>query len=80
MSGCLTSQFKGETWPFPPAPNLKEVSIVPIKEVDMDNIDGGSYLSNEDALNLTDNIDEIKAYVEKLESLINKMKDYYNAK
>jgi len=78
LSGCLTSQFKGETWPFPPAPNLKEVSIVPIKEVD--NYDEGFYLSNKDAVNLTDNIDEIKAYTEKIEALINKMKDYYNAK
>jgi hypothetical protein len=37
-------------------------------------------MDRKDANNLVDNVDELKAYIEKLEIQIKKMKKYYGAK
>jgi len=73
LGGCiLPSQFGGEKWDLPSKPDIKQISIAPV--------DDGYFMNREQAANLVDNVDELKAYVEKLEALVEKMKDYYNAK
>ena len=78
LSGCTTFNYGGERWPSPPKPQVKPVLILPIKDANIK--DSGFYLSSECATNLVDNVDELKAYIEKLEIMIKEMKKYYRAK
>ena len=59
-----------ETWDLPPKPILEKVNFVPTE-------DGNFIVASSDAEKLANNIDELKAYIEKMELLIDKMKDYY---
>ena len=77
FSGCK-SVNGNINWPSPPKPFIKEVVVIPVNEANIR--DDGFYMSNEDANNLADNVGELRAYNEKLEVLINKMKKYYGAK
>jgi len=79
-SGCLTLNSGSNKWPIPERPSKLPVEIIPIAEVKDGPINTGFYLSSKDARNLVDNVDELKAYVEKLEALIKKMKKYYGDK
>jgi len=57
---------------------MKPVSIVRVEESDVKR--DGYYMDRETAKNLADNIDSLKAYVEKLELLVGKMAEYYGDK
>jgi len=68
---ALTSchSLRGQkTWDLPPKPNLKTITFEQIAKVK--NPTNGFFLSNEQAVSLANNIDELKAYIEKLELLI----------
>jgi len=80
MAGCLTSQSSID-WVEPQKPELVKVSFISIVDVSESDIkDGGFYIRVEDAKKLANNVDELKAYNEKLEVLIREMKKYYDAK
>ena len=72
-SGCLTifGPSTKEEWPLPDKPSFKQVHY--------ETVENGILLSEKDASILVDNIDELKAYVLKLEALIEEMKKYYEA-
>lgn len=77
--GCSTFNFsKKDVWPIPPKPIIKHVNIIPVSESNVQS--DGFYLSRTNAVNLADNMDELKAYILKLELLIDKMGEYYGAK
>lgn len=78
LSGCATTNFGGEKWKMPNGPEMLPVSAIPIPCAKVE--DGGYYLSEKDAENLADNVDELKAHVKKLNVLIRKMKKYYGSK
>ena len=69
MTGCLTSREPSFEWPRPAQPTL-----VP---VDMEEVEGGFFISYTQATNLANNVDELKAYTEKLELLVEEMQEYY---
>jgi len=76
LSGCYgCSTFYPtlkEQWTLPPKPKTEKVKI--------DKINNGFYLTANDAKKMADNVDELKAYIEKLEILVREMAKYYNAK
>jgi hypothetical protein len=67
--GCATRQDRKANWELPPKPQLVSVDFEPMRD--------GYYVSVDGATNLADNVDELKAYIEKLELLIEKMQKYY---
>ena len=70
LSGCQTIFGRtSKQWPLPPKP---ETSRIEYKDVN-----GGYFISEEDSVKIANNIDELKKYIEKLEALIDSMKDYY---
>ncbi len=76
--GCSTVRNGREQWPNPSLAQALPVEIIPMK--DAQGISAGFWISNKDAKNLVDNVDELKAYIEKLEVQIKKMKEYYGDK
>jgi len=77
LTGCLAPGSTIE-WSVPPKPEMEEVIFLPVNQADIK--DNGFYISNEGAYNLANNIDELKAYNEKMELLIKEMKKYYGDK
>lgn len=79
LSGCsiFTPSFK-ETWELPPKPKTQKLNIEKVKP-DFIYLDG-FYMSQQEAKKLADNVDELKAYIEKMEILVREMSKYYNAK
>jgi len=71
---CSTCKQSGEEWPTPEVPISRKIAIVPLEN------NNGYFLSTKDAESLAGNIEELKAYIEKLETLIKAMKKYYKAK
>lgn len=69
VNGCLTTSPTIENWPLPPKPQAWSVNF--------QKIDNGYRISEEDAIKLANSVDELKAYIKKLEILIEKMKGYY---
>ena len=72
--GCRTQNIRSsmynEVWVLPEKPQLSKVDgFTPVN--------GGFFIDKENANKLVDNVDEMKAYIEKLELLISKMKEYY---
>lgn len=78
LTGCATFRSNGEKWTIPSEPEMKSVEVVPVKEVQIEY--DGFYLTREHATNLVNNIDELKAYIEKLKLLIKKMEKYYGSR
>ena len=66
--GCTTTG-SNQTWKLPPKPNLQKVNIVVGKE--------DCRMSLEDGERLASNVEELKAYTEKLEVLVDEMVRYY---
>jgi hypothetical protein len=69
--GCRTPTAQ-ITWPMPPKPTVYPVKFEPR--------DNGLYLNEESSKNLLKNVNEMDAYTEKLEALIESMKSYYDFK
>jgi len=83
LTGCSTMPNKtAHHWPLPVQPKIEHTKIMPLKEVDVNLIleANGYYISKNDALNLVNNVDELKAYIQKLEALINNMSQFYGDK
>src|SRR3989304_4214225 len=78
IAGCsMIGNANRRVWPIPEKPYMKPVEIVPFEEP----INTNSYcLSSEHAINLSDNVAELKAYVKKLEILISAITEYYGDK
>jgi len=76
--GCFTLGGNKDTWPLPPQPKKKPVDIVMTEDVKTNAV--GFYMTYESANNLTYSVDELKGYSQKLELLVSKMAEYYNAK
>jgi len=79
-SSCSTIRrnvtIDDKKWKLPSRKSPKSVEFIPITEVE--NPTTGYYLSSEQAISLTENVEELKAYTKKLELLISKMEEYYN--
>lgn len=73
-SGCYTTTAdKGKmVWVDPPQPQLSHIAFV--------EKDNGFFITTDEATKLTNNNDELRAYIRKLEILIDAMKSYYRAK
>jgi hypothetical protein len=70
MAGCVNLSGKSSiSWTLPPEPQTDSINFK--------SQDGGYFLTELEAVKLADNIDEIKAYNEKLEVLIREMVKYY---
>ena len=81
IAGCSTTKdivIDNQKWPLPNRVEFKHVELLSASEVD--NPKNGYYLSGQDAMNLADNIEGLKAYSEKLELLIYKIQEFYNTK
>ena len=74
LVGCSTYQYGGGTWPTPKPPVTKHVVLKTLPD------DGGFSMDNQNAENLVDNVDELKAYIKKLEVLVEAMKKYYESR
>ena len=71
-NGCASLRgYDRERWLLPAEPQIKPVKFVPQ--------DDGFFLTKQDSSNLADNIDELKARIDKLEILIVWMCKYYKA-
>ena len=71
--GCRTTNpLLNANWPMPDTPEKYPVQFV--------QKDKGLYLNEQSSVNLLKNIEELDAYVAKLEALVKEMKDYYGAK
>lgn len=73
-TSCKSITFTSkETWEMPPKPNAKKVYF-----------DEGPnnmyYVDSVNATNLFNNVSDMQTYIKQLETLIERMKDYYNAK
>ena len=74
--GCSTVQpLENHEWMAPSKPDFKSVDIEPINSTTT--ILRGYYLDSENASNLVYNIENIQAYIKKLELLVNKMAEYH---
>jgi hypothetical protein len=70
FAGCISLQPKASiTWVQPPKPQTEKVEFIAQR--------GGYFVTDVDSIQLADNIDELKAYIEKLEVLIKEMLKYY---
>ena len=72
-TGCFHTKpnlTSGEKWLLPQNPSIVAIN-------GFEPVDGGFYVSSTNAVKLANNVDEMKAYIEKLEQLIKKMKEYY---
>ena len=72
MTSCSTFHRNtvASAFPMPPKPRLYHVEFMPQQ--------GGYFLSSSNANLLIRNVDELKAYGEKLEVVIKAMNEYYN--
>ena len=76
LTGCAhtASTFSPE-WQLPPSPETTHIEFVEVK--DSAEFEDGWYLSEKEAKDLANNVDELKAYIKKLEVLVEKMQDHY---
>jgi hypothetical protein len=74
MAGCIGNKppQKNIEWLLPAEPEIKEVEFIKTQK--------GRYLNNQEGKKLADNIDEYKAYIQKMELLIDEMLKHYDAK
>jgi hypothetical protein len=78
LAGCLTFSDPAETknvWIIPVKPKTKPVEIIPVSEAKVEN--SGYYMSKDSAKNLADNIDELKAYIQKMDVLVEAVTKYH---
>ena len=75
--GCSTvSNSSKHIWPVPPEPEMKKTVITPINAGGLQ----GYFISYNDASNLTENVENLKAYTKKLQVLVNTMVKNYGDK
>lgn len=70
LTGCFTTNEN--IWTVPPKPKSLPISFSKITD--------GYFITESNAKVLADNIDEMKAYEQKMELLVNKMAKFYNIK
>ena len=72
VTGCVSfdNGLSDRSWPVPERPTLSKVHFEPV--------DGGFFIQERDAIPLADNVDALKAHIDKLEELIKSMQEYYN--
>ena len=70
MAGCITTRDVDVEWPLPEKPTFKSLDYLRTD-------DGGLYVDENNAINLLNNIEDMKAYNKKLEVLIKRMQKYY---
>jgi len=79
LAGCSTINTNNTNttkyWTVPSKPNLKHVEIICVDKAKIEQ--DGYYLSYTNAIYLTDNIDELKAYIQKLEVLSDMIIKHY---
>jgi hypothetical protein len=75
FAGCSTTNYNNKYWSIPTKPNLKHVEIIPVSKANIEK--NGYYLSYTNAIYLADNIDELKAYIQKLEVLSDTIIKHY---
>lgn len=78
LAGCLTFSKPVETknvWIIPVKPKTKPVEIISVVEAKVEN--SGYYMTKDSAKNLADNIDELKAYIQKLDILVEAVTKYH---
>jgi len=78
LAGCLTFSEPVETknlWIIPPKPKTKPVEIIPISDAKVEN--SGYYMTRDSAKNLADNIDELMAYIQKMDVLVEAVTKYH---
>jgi hypothetical protein len=78
MTGCAIISSSEKVWPLPTMPKMKPVELISMSNVK--SYTNGYYLSGDYALNLADNIAELKAYTKKLEVLVGAVTEYYGDK
>jgi hypothetical protein len=71
LTGCITFGDKPNKveWNYPEKPVTKKIEFK--------KIEGGFLITEKDAKQLADNVDELKAYNKKLEALVKKMEKHY---
>ena len=76
--GCSIIHVRDNKWETPQYPKSLPVEVVPMNRVL--GISDGFWISPQHASNLVDNVDALKAHIEKLEAQIETMKKYYGDK
>jgi len=75
-AGCIGSRpiqkdtVSAKIWPIPEKPIIVQIN-------EFKKVENGFFINEEDAVNLVNNVDELKAYILKLEETISKMREYY---
>ena len=72
ITGCKTIQPSSSEWLMPVKP-----CSYPVK---FEQKDEGLFINKQSSINLLKNIEELDAYIEKLELLVKEMKKYYGEK
>lgn len=71
LNGCKTFN-PAKDWPDPKLPTLNKVEFK--------TVDQGLYLDYNNSQNLLKNMNELDAYIEKMQVLVKEMKQYYGDK
>lgn len=76
LAGCVTGGNKPvRDWPEPMPPVKYEVNFKVVNSPT-----NGLFIDENSSKNLSKNIDELDAYIAKLEAMVKEMKAYYKAK
>ena len=67
LASCSTFSSRNKHYVLPKKPKLEKVNFV-------DAPNNGFYLTEESATNLANNVDELNAYIKKLETLVKRLK------
>jgi hypothetical protein len=79
-NGCI-SNMSSAKWETPEKPLKRQVISLPLsKGIRFDVEQDGIFIDSQSAINLLYNIDQLDAYIEKQEKLIQAMKRYYGAR
>jgi hypothetical protein len=72
LTGCITTNEYQIVWPIPSHPK-----VIPIPFAKQEN---GYFITEKNAIDLVNNIDEMEAYEKKMELLVETMAKFYKAK
>jgi len=71
LTGCWSTKINidNREWILPKKPKLERIKFTPV--------DNGFFLEYDDAIKLANNLDELKAHIEKQDVLLREIKNYY---